>query len=124
MIAISGSYSRNASAYSSASTTACTPLPSRALPPRPGESPPSSTSGSSPPSTHICASRAVLVVLPWLPATASTSRSASSHCTICALESTCTPRSRAASSSGLSLEAAAVATTSSARPRLEGAWPW
>ena len=119
--ACAGSYWRKAFTYSSASTTANGPSPSRAFPSSSGTSPPTSTSGSRSPLATISARMAVVVVLPCVPATASRLRPALSLLTISARVSTGTRRSRAAASSGLSSCAAAVATTSSALPRCAAA---
>ena len=71
--------------------------------------------GSSPASARIAAIIVVVVVLPWLPATATPSLTRISSPSISARGMTGMPRARAAATSGLSARTALETTTTSAR---------
>ena len=68
--AMMGWSSRNEASLSSASATRYSPAPSLAFVPAPSSRPPMTNVGSSPPAASRLATRLVVVVLPWAPATA------------------------------------------------------
>ena len=120
-----GAKARNEPSDSSASTTA-RPVPPPGVSPGTGESAHSPAlrprSGTAAPSAHAGSRRAprsaatampVVVVLPWVPATAISSRSASSPASAAARWMTGRPRSRAARTSGLSARTAVETMTRS-----------
>ena len=100
--AIVGVSCRNEPSDSSASATRNSPWPSRALEPRAVTRPPTTTVGSKPASASTAPTIDVVVVLPWVPATAMPYLSRISSASISARGITGTPRWRAAWSSALS----------------------
>jgi hypothetical protein len=73
--------------------------------------PPLTTVGSSPPASSRAAIMEVVVVLPWVPPTATENCSRMSSASISARRTNGTPRSRAAAISGLSCGTAVEKTT-------------
>ena len=114
---------RNERSDSSASATRNSPLPSRAPEPRTPSRPPTTTVGSSPPRSSTSATIEVVVVLPWLPATATPYLSRISSASISARGITGTPRRRASATSGFSLRTAVEVTTTCAPRACSGACP-
>ena len=115
---------RNEPSDSSASATRISPSPSRALEPNARALPPMIAVGSRPASARITAIIVVVVVLPWLPATATPSFTRISSPSISARGITGMSRARAAATSGLSGRTALDTTTTSAVATCSGAWPW
>ena len=111
---ITGVRYRNEASDSSASATRNSPRPSLALVPAASSRPPITNVGSSPPSASTLATRLVVVVLPWVPATAMPWRSRISSASISARGTTGTRASRAATTSGLSSRTALETTIASA----------
>jgi hypothetical protein len=99
---------------SHASATKNGPEPQFEEPPRPGYSPPMRKPGSRRDARSAQAIMAVVVVLPWVPATAIPVLSAISLPRHCEYLRTGMPRSRAPASSGLSSPTAAEITIRSA----------
>ena len=115
---------RKVSTYSQASTTMVSLRPTRELAPSMGSLPPMMALGSSPPSMSTSVSMAVVVVLPWVPETATGRLNFSvSMPSITERSRVGMPFSRAATSSGLSALQAAVYTTHSASPMFSALWP-
>ena len=85
--------------------------------------PPLITVGSKPPASIRAATIEVVVVLPWVPATAMQRLSRISSASISARRTTGSRCTRAASSSGLSRLTAEETTTTSAPSRLRASWP-
>ena len=85
--------------------------------------PPLMTVGSIPPATRSSATSVVVVVLPWVPATAMLDLSRMSSASISARRTTGRPRRRASSSSALPGLMAEEMTTTSAFSRLSADWP-
>jgi len=83
--AMSGCSNRNEASLSSASATRYSPSPSLALAEMLFSLPPMMKVGSSPPSASRFAIRLVVVVLPWVPATAMLRFRRMSSASICAL---------------------------------------
>ena len=123
MIAPVGLYERKEPSDSSASATKISPLPRWALVPELFIIPPIAKEGSRPALWSATVSIAVVVVFPWVPATATdlfpciTSASASARGIISA------PRSFAANNSGLSDEIAEETTITSAPTWFASLWP-
>ena len=114
MTATMGNRCRNEPSDSSASATSTSPCPSRAFDPKARALPPMIAVGSSPASASTVAIMVVVVVLPWLPATATPSLTRMSSPSISARGMTGMPRARAAATSGLSCRTALETTTTSA----------
>ncbi len=93
--------SRKVPSLSSASTTNQSPLSHTAPPPISFSSPPTMNDGRRPASISTRASIEDVVVLPWVPATATVRRTEAMAVRISARRSTRRPRSRAATTSGL-----------------------
>ena len=111
--AIVGVSLRNERSDSSASATRNSPLPSRAPEPRTPSRPPTTTVGSSPPRSSTSATIEVVVVLPWLPATATPYLSRISSASISARGMTGMPRAARLGDLGV----VAAAPRSRSRPR-------
>ncbi len=126
--ATSGASFRKEPSLSSASAITHSPEPAAALaaaPPGPaaGSSPPRKKVGSAPVSRSAWIAIAVVVVLPWVPATArSLPRSASSASSSPRWRTRC-PRSRARASSGLSSPIAVETMTSASSGTRAASWP-
>ncbi len=114
---------RNEPSDSSASATSTSPWPSRAFEPKARALPPMMAVGSSPASARMTAIIVVVVVLPWLPATATPSLTRISSPSISARGMTGMLRARAAATSGLSARTALEMTTTSAWATFSGRWP-
>ena len=115
---------RKESTYSQASQTMVSLWPTRELAPKRGSLPPMMALGSRPPSRKIWVSMAVVVVLPWVPDTATQRlKRLVSRPSISARSKVGMPFSRAATSSGLSFLQAAVYTTHWASPMFSALWP-
>ena len=123
MTATVGNRWRNEPSDSSASATRISPWPSRAFDPKARALPPMIAVGSSPASARMTAIIVVVVVLPWLPATATPSLTRISSPSISARGMTGMPRARAAATSGLSARTALEMTTTSACATFSGRWP-
>ena len=108
---------------SSASTTMRSDLPSLALLPSTLTFPPTTAVGSSPAAFITVATMEVVVVLPWLPATATAYLRRISSASISARGMTGIFRACAASTSGLSRRTAEEMTTTSAETRFSARWP-
>ena len=85
--------------------------------------PPLITVGSSPAASSKAATMEVVVVLPWVPATATDHLRRISSPSISARRTTGMRRARAALTSGLSGLIAEDTTTTSASPRFSSRWP-
>jgi hypothetical protein len=85
--------------------------------------PPLTTVGSIPPASRSVATMVVVVVFPWVPATAMLERRRINSASISARRTTGRPRARAASSSGLPGLMALEITTTSACSRLSAFCP-
>ena len=114
---------RNERSDSSASATMKSPLPSRAPEPSTPRRPPTTTVGSSPPLSRISATIDVVVVLPWLPATATPYLRRISSASISARGITGMPSRRASTTSGLSGRTAVEITTTCAPSTWAAACP-
>ena len=123
--AIDGAYFRKEPSDSSASATnqaSSSVRPSRALVPRAAMRAPTAKDGSAPAASSITAIIELVVVLPWVPATAivrwtpMAAARASERCR------TRSPRARAAASSGLDSRMAVEITTVSACSMFSAAW--
>ena len=114
---------RNEPSDSSASATSSSPWPRRAFEPKARALPPMTTVGSRPACARITAIIVVVVVLPWLPATATPSLTRMSSPSISARGITGMSRARAAASSGLSALTALDTTTTSAAATFSARWP-
>jgi hypothetical protein len=121
--AITGRRCRNEASDSSASTTMKSPAPRRAFDAAAVSRPPITNVGSSPPSASTLATRLVVVVLPWVPATATPCLRRISSASISARGTTGIRRARAATTSGLSGFTAVETTTASASATCSAAWP-
>ena len=108
---------------SSASATMKSPLPRRAPEPSTPRRPPTTTVGSRPPLSSTRATIEVVVVLPWLPATATPYLSRISSASISARGMTGTPSRRASSTSGFRLRTAVEVTTTWAPCTCSAPWP-
>jgi len=117
--------SKNAVSYSSASITKNGFSPSRALTPKSSAMPPIRKPGVRPANSRIQASRLVVVVLPCVPATASTQRSAStSRASHSGPEAYGMPRSSSASTTGMPrVITLPTTTTSGSGSSCDGAKP-
>ncbi len=123
-IATVGLRCRNEPSDSSASVTNHGPLPARALLPVSTRTPPTATVGSSPARSKIVASMPVVVVLPCVPATATSRCPRVSSASISPRVTIRTLRARAAAYSGLSRAIADETTTVPASaPRFSARWP-
>ena len=122
-IATAGFRRRKLPSLSSASATSHWPSPSRAFAPAASNWPPITKVGSIPPSASTLASNDVVVVLPWVPATAMPRLKRISSASISARGTTGIRCERASSSSGLSGLIALLTTTQSASSTLAAAWP-
>ncbi len=109
--------------YSSASSTRCWPLPALALVPSSGTMPPTMMVGSRLAFSRTRAIMAVVVVLPWVPATAMLYRFLISQASICPLFSTGVCLFLASTTSGLFAGTAEETTTRDAPPRFSSACP-
>src|SRR5690606_34774510 len=109
--AIRGRRCRKERSLSSTSATKCGPRPSLALPPNSRSSPPTAMVGSRPARSSTKAIMAVVVVLPWVPATAMPNRPLKSRARSSPREMMGMPRSRAATTSGLTAGTALETTT-------------
>jgi hypothetical protein len=105
---------RNERSDSSASATMKSPRPRRAPEPSTPSRPPTTTVGSRPPLSRIIATIDVVVVLPWLPATATPYFRRMSSASISARGMTGMPRRRASTTSGLVGRTAVEITTTCA----------
>ena len=85
--------------------------------------PPLITVGSTPPASSRQATIEVVVVLPWVPATATVFFRRISSASISARRTTGTRASSAATTSGLSRLTAVEVTTTAASPRFSARWP-
>ena len=85
--------------------------------------PPLTTVGSNPPASSNVATIVVVVVLPWVPATATLDFNRISSASMSARRTTGRPRARASSSSGLPGLIADEITTTAAPSRFSGRWP-
>src|SRR6266513_3150167 len=94
---MAGVSDKNARSYSSASTTYSSRPPTRALPPHRATRPPASPVGSRPAAAHASVAITVVVVLPCVPATATTVPPA----TACPRSSARRPPERPSPSTGL-----------------------
>src|SRR5258707_654757 len=112
---VAGSFTKVPS-DSSASTTIQSPVPSRALVPYLLMMPPLITVGSKLAASSSAATSEVVVVLPWVPATATDHLSRISSPSISARRTTGSRRDRAAATSGLAALTADETTPTSARP--------
>ncbi len=121
--AMVGDSFRNERSDSSASATMKSPLPSRAPEPRTPSRPPTTTVGSRPPLSRTRATIDVVVVLPWLPATATPYLRRISSASISARGITGIPARRASTTSGLSGRTAVEVTTTCAPATWAAAWP-
>ena len=121
--ATSGFRRRKLPSLSSASATSQSLLPSRALAPAASSWPPITKVGSSPPAASTLASSEVVVVLPWVPATAMPRRKRISSASISARGTIGMRRSRASSSSGFSALIALDTTTQSVPCTFSAVWP-
>ena len=101
-IATAGLRRRKLPSLSSASATSHWPPPRRALAPAASNCPPITKVGSSPPSASTLAVSEVVVVLPWVPATAMPRRKRISSASISARGTIGMRWARASISSGLS----------------------
>ena len=99
MTATTGVSSRNERSYSSASATRYSPCPSRAFVPRMWTWPPTTIVGSKPASVRTMPVREVVVVFPWVPATAIPCLRRMISPSISARRITGMPRARAAATS-------------------------
>ena len=108
---------------SSASTTSHSPSPHAAPLPNSVMSPPMMNDGRRPASTRTSASIEDVVVLPWVPATATVRRVAVMAASTSARRSTGIPTSLAATTSGLPAGIAVDTATSSAPRRWDASWP-
>ena len=99
------------------------PWPSFALPPSESTLPPTMTVGSAPECATIEASMLVVVVLPWVPATATPNLRRISSASISARWTMGTPWRWASSTSGLSRPTADEMTTTLAPERFSARWP-
>ena len=99
MTATTGVSSRNERSYSSASATRYSPCPRRAFVPRMWTWPPTTIVGSKPASVRTMPVRDVVVVLPWVPATATPCFRRMISPSISARRITGMPRARAAATS-------------------------
>src|SRR6266513_2361793 len=120
---MAGVSDKNARSYSSASTTYSSRPPTRALPPHRATRPPASPVGSRPAAANASVTITVVVVLPCVPATATTVPPATAWLRASARRTTGTPRARARSSSGCSLVTAAVTTSARAPATCSGPCP-
>ena len=120
---ISGFNRRKLPSLSSASATSHWPSPSLAFAPAASSWPPITKVGSSPPSLSTAAVRLVVVVLPWVPATAMPRRKRISSASIAARGTMGMRWLRASISSGLSCLIALETTTQSVPSTLEALWP-
>ena len=118
-----GASSRNEPSDSSASATKWGPVPAAALTPLALKSPPTANDGSSPAASRMATTIPVVVVLPWVPATAIPVRPVISRASSWARPSTGMSRSLAATSSGLVARIAVEAATRSGRPIRVPSWP-
>ncbi len=123
MIAATGFRRRKLPSLSSASATSQSPPPRRAFAPAASSLPPITKVGSRPPSASTLAVSEVVVVLPWVPATATPRLKRISSASISARGTTGMRCARASSSSGLSSRMALETTTQSASSTLAEAWP-
>ena len=123
MVATSGLSRRKLPSLSSASATSHCPPPSLALAPAASSCPPITKVGSSPASLSTAAVRLVVVVLPWVPATAMPRRKRISSASIAARGMIGMRWLRASISSGLSSRMALDTTTQSAPSTLAAEWP-
>ena len=121
--AVAGVRCRNDASLSSASAIRCGPLPWRALPPSSVTTPPITNVGSKPATSKMLANMLAVVVLPWLPATATPRRERISSASIAPRGSTGMPSCRARAHSTLSGPTALVATTRSASATASARWP-
>ena len=118
--ASTGCRTRNDASDSSASATRNSPLPRRACASAASSRPPMTKVGSRPPSASTLATRLVVVVLPCVPAIAMPCFRRISSASISARGTTGMPRSRAATTSGLSAVTAVDTTTTSASAMFAG----
>ena len=121
--AISGSSSRNVPSLSSASMTIHSPLSHTALVPISLTSPPMRKLGRNPASIRIRASMEVVVVLPWVPDTATHRRHAAIAASAWARLSSTRPRRRASVTSGFASGTAVDRATTSASATWTASWP-
>ncbi len=121
--ASTGARYRNEASDSSASTTMNSPLPSLACEPAASSRPPITKVGSMPASARTLATRLVVVVLPWVPATAMPCFKRINSASIIARGTTGILCARAATTSGLSSFTALDTTTASAAAMFSAAWP-
>src|SRR6185312_7127300 len=121
--AIVGYSFRNERSLSSASATIRSPLPSRALLPNALSRPPITAVGSSPALSSTSAIIDVVVVLPWLPATAIEYLSRISSASISARGITGICRRAASRTSGFAGRTADETTTTSASPTCAASCP-
>ncbi len=121
--ASTGCRRRKLRSNSSASATRYQLLPRRAPVPETRRRPPTITVGSSPASVRMVPTSDVVVVLPWVPATAMPYLRRISSASISARRMTVMPRARAAPISGLSSWIADERTTRSAPTTCSGEWP-
>jgi len=121
--AIVGFSCRNEPSDSSLSVTNHAPPPARAFEPVSTRTPPTATVGSRPAVSKIVASIAVVVVLPCVPATATSLWPFASSASIAPRVITLSLRSIAATNSGLSCAIADETTTVVAPPTFSARWP-
>ena len=121
--AMVGESLRNERSDSSASATMNSPRPRRAPEPSTPSRPPTTTVGSRPPLSSTSATIEVVVVLPWLPATATPYLRRISSASISVRGITGMPRRRASTTSGFSGFTAVEVTTTWAPRRRAAAWP-
>ena len=122
--ATSGFRRRKLPSLSSASATSHWPPPSLALAPAASSWPPMTKVGSRPPSLSTAAARLVVVVLPWVPATAIPRRKRISSASIAARGTIGMRWLRASINSGLSSRIALDTTTQSVPSTLAAECPW
>ena len=121
--AINGFRRRKLPSLSSASATSHWPPPSLALAPAASSCPPITKVGSSPPSLSTAAVSEVVVVLPWVPATAMPRRKRINSASIAARGMIGMRWLRASINSGLSWRIALETTMQSVPSTLAAEWP-
>ena len=118
-----GEYTRNAPSLSSASATNSSPEPSWALEPDSLSSPPIANDGSAPQCWSATVSSDVVVVLPWVPATATTLRPCITEARAAERGSIRSPSRCASTTSGLVSRTAVETTSVSASRTWDASWP-
>ncbi len=121
--ASSGRYARNERSLSSASATKMSPVPSCAFAPDSFRLPPMANDGSAPQCCSATVSIEVVVVLPWVPETATARRPAITDASAAARGRMRSPNRRASVISGLSSRIAVDTTTVSAHLTWGASWP-